>query len=66
MPHNVDGGPALSRSLAELTLECQARVGRTIDIAGDPVDRPCDVPYYVTDSGAVAGRSGWRPQCWKS
>ena len=49
MPHNVDGGPALSRSLAELTLECQARVGRTIDIAGDPVDRPCDVPYYVAD-----------------
>jgi CDP-paratose 2-epimerase len=62
MPHNVGGGPGLSLSLAELTLECCARVGRSIDIASDPVDRPYDVPYYVTDSGAVAGRSGWMPK----
>jgi len=66
MPHNVGGGPTPCLLPAELFLECRARVGRTIDIARDPVDRPCDVPYYVTGSEAVAGRSGWRPGCWKS
>ncbi len=65
VPHNVGGGPALSLSLAELTLECRKRAGRSIDIASDPVDRPYDVPYYVTDTGAVTGRSGWMPK-WRT
>jgi hypothetical protein len=25
----------------------------------DPVDSPCDVPYYATNMGAVMHRSGW-------
>lgn len=61
-PHNVGGGPALSLSLAELTRECRQRAGRDIDIASDPVDRPYDVPYYVTDTRVVTDRSGWRPK----
>lgn len=61
-PHNIGGGPALSLSLAELTRECRARAGRSIDITSDPVDRPYDVPYYVTDNGAVTRRSGWAPK----
>ncbi|SJZ42103.1 CDP-paratose 2-epimerase [Enhydrobacter aerosaccus] len=65
VPHNVGGGPALSLSLAELTRECRARAGRAIEIASDSVDRPYDVPYYVTDAGAVTGRSGWTPK-WRA
>jgi len=61
-PHNVGGGPAISLSLAELTDECRARAGRDIEIARDPVDRPYDVPYYVTDTGEVERRSGWVPK----
>jgi CDP-paratose 2-epimerase len=61
-PHNVGGGHALSLSLAELTRECRERAGRDIDISSDPVDRPYDVPYYVTDMGAVMRRSGWAPK----
>jgi len=61
-PHNIGGGPALSLSLAELTRECRARAGRAIDIVSDPVDRPYDVPYYVTDNGEVTRRSGWTPK----
>jgi CDP-paratose 2-epimerase len=61
-PHNVGGGRELSLSLAELTRECRTRAGRSIDIGSDPVDRPYDVPYYVTDMGAVMRRSGWTPK----
>jgi CDP-paratose 2-epimerase len=60
--HNVGGGAGLSLSLAELTGECRARAGRAIDIASDPVDRPYDVPYYVTDNAEVTRRSGWAPK----
>lgn len=62
VPHNVGGGPGLSLSLAELTRECRARAGRDIDIVSDPVDRPYDVPYYVSDSREVRRRSGWAPK----
>jgi len=58
-PHNIGGGPSLSLSLAELTHECRARAGRSIDIESDPVDRPYDVPYYVTDTRAVTHQFGW-------
>lgn len=60
--YNVGGGAAVSLSLAELTVECQARAGRSVEIAADPVDRPYDVPYYVTDTRAVTERSGWTPR----
>lgn len=64
-PYNVGGGPALSLSLAELTRECRNRAGRDIEITSDPVDRPYDVPYYVTDTGVVTDRSGWAPR-WQT
>jgi CDP-paratose 2-epimerase len=60
--HNVGGGPSVSLSLAELTAECRARAGRSLEIASDPVDRPYDVPYYVTDTRAITQRSGWTPR----
>ena len=62
MSHNVGGGHALSLSLAELTGQCRLRAGRSIDISSDPMDRPYDVPYYVTDSRVVTDRSGWMPR----
>jgi len=31
-----------------------------VETASDPVDRPYGVPYYVTDTGVAAGRSGWK------
>jgi CDP-paratose 2-epimerase len=61
-PHNVGGGHPLSLSLAELTHECRLRAGRSIEIGSDPLDRPYDVPYYVTDVDGVTSRSGWTPK----
>jgi CDP-paratose 2-epimerase len=59
--YNVGGGPAHSVSLAELTALCAARTGRYLEPGSDPVTRPADIPYYVTDNTAVAGATGWTP-----
>jgi CDP-paratose 2-epimerase len=58
---NVGGGPALSVSLRELTQHCAARTGRRLDIGQDPVTRPADIPWYVSDYRAVSAVTGWRP-----
>jgi len=65
-PYNVGGGAELSLSLAELTHECRNRSGQNIDIVGDPVDHPYDIPYYVTDTRAIANLSGWKPKLGRS
>ena len=59
---NVGGGLAGSVSLRELTAACAERVGRAVPIGRDPTTRPADVPWYVTDNGAVTTETGWRPQ----
>jgi CDP-paratose 2-epimerase len=59
--YNVGGGPEISISLAELTELCSARTGRHLQLGSDPVTRPADVPFYVTDSTRVRAATGWAP-----
>jgi CDP-paratose 2-epimerase len=60
--YNVGGGAALSVSLGELTELCAARTGRRLELGRDTATRPADIPYYVTDSSAVAAVTGWAPR----
>jgi CDP-paratose 2-epimerase len=59
--HAVGGGADRSTSLRELTAACQARAGRAIEIDSEPDTHPADVPYHVTDAGAVRSKTGWVP-----
>jgi len=59
--YNVGGGHANSVSLAELTGLCRARAGQSVAIAANPQTNDADVPYYVTDNGAVTAATGWAP-----
>jgi CDP-paratose 2-epimerase len=60
--HNVGGGAACSTSLRELTALCRDISGQRIEIGRDPKTRAADIPYYVSDCGALAALSGWRPR----
>jgi CDP-paratose 2-epimerase len=59
--YNVGGGAGNAVSLQELTALCAERSGRTLAIGSDPVTKPSDIPWYVTDNGAVTAATGWRP-----
>lgn len=59
---NVGGGLFSSASLLELTNLCQAISGRKVEIGRDPVERPADIPLYVTDHRRVTVDTGWVPQ----
>jgi CDP-paratose 2-epimerase len=60
--YNVGGGAECSVSLAELTEACVRHTGRRLSIASQPETNPVDIPYYVTDTTAVTGTTGWRPR----
>jgi CDP-paratose 2-epimerase len=60
--YNVGGGAECSVSLAELTEACVRHTGQRLSIASQPETNPVDIPYYVTDTAAVAGATGWRPR----
>jgi CDP-paratose 2-epimerase len=59
--YNVGGGTECSTSLAELTEACVRHTGRRLPITSQPATNPVDIPYYVTDTTAVAAATGWRP-----
>jgi CDP-paratose 2-epimerase len=59
--HNVGGGRAHSVSLAELTMLCRDRAGRSVSIASDARTSDADVPYYITDNTAITAATGWVP-----
>lgn len=59
---NVGGGPEASASLREMTDVCRAITGKSIDIAGNPQDRPADIRWYITDNARVTARTGWAPE----
>ena len=59
---NVGGGYDNSVSLAELTLLCRARAGRTVAIDPQPRTSDADVPYYISDNAVVTAATGWAPQ----
>lgn len=58
---NVGGGPKVSVSLRELTEYCTRLTGHRLSIGRDPITRPADIPYYISDSAAVTQATGWRP-----
>lgn len=58
---NVGGGLEGSVSLAELTDLCVRLTGRRVAISRQPDTRPADIPWYVTDTKAVAASTLWRP-----
>jgi CDP-paratose 2-epimerase len=60
--YNVGGGVQTSVSLAELTDLCRARTASRLEPGEDPTTRPADIPYYVTDHGAVTRATGWTPK----
>ncbi len=59
---NVGGGLFSSISLLELTEMCQAISGKKVAIGCDPVERPADIPLYITDHRRVTACTGWSPQ----
>ena len=59
---NVGGGRANSISLAELSALCRAQGGQALEIPGDPVERPADVPVYLSDTARVHAATGWAPR----
>jgi CDP-paratose 2-epimerase len=59
---NVGGGSNCSLSLLETTDLCREITGTTIEIRGNPEERPADVPIFITDNARVTARTGWRPQ----
>lgn len=59
---NAGGGAQQAVSLLELTRLCQELTGKRTMLGSDPVTRPADVRWYVTDSRKVESVRGWRPQ----
>ncbi len=59
---NAGGGLASSVSLREMTRVCQAVTGREVPMGSISETRPGDIPWYVTDNGAVTETFGWRPR----
>lgn len=60
--YNLGGGLENTVSLAELTALCEQITGNKISIHSDPVNRPGDIPVYVTDNTKFEQLSGWSPQ----
>ncbi len=60
--YNVGGGRDLSLSLRELSALCGRRAGGARAIGGTADTAPADVPWYVTDAGAVQAAAGWVPE----
>jgi CDP-paratose 2-epimerase len=60
--YNVGGGADCSVSLLELTEVCVGQTGQHLVITSQPQTNAVDIPYYITDSTAVAAATGWRPR----
>lgn len=59
---NVGGGLANSVSLAELTTLCEEITGNKIQITSDSVNRPGDIPVFITDNTKIHAMSSWQPK----
>jgi CDP-paratose 2-epimerase len=59
---NVGGGPEISLSLREATLLCEQLTGHRLDIAGEPQNRPMDIPCYLSDNRRLYAQTEWRPR----
>ncbi len=58
---NAGGGAQTSLSLLETTALCRRITGKTLDVTPDPVDRPADVIWYMTDNGNTEPTFDWKP-----
>lgn len=59
---NVGGGSQNNISLQEMTAICQEITGETIPICSDPVTRPNDLIWYITDTSRVSRLFNWKPK----
>lgn len=59
---HAGGGTVANLSLAETTPLCQELAGRRIEIGSNPVTRPADVIWYMTDFTETERVFGWRPR----
>jgi CDP-paratose 2-epimerase len=59
---NVGGGRECSLSLLETTELCAEITGNRLEIGGAAETRDGDVPIYISDCGALAALSDWRPR----
>jgi CDP-paratose 2-epimerase len=59
---NAGGGAASSLSLRETTALCQELTGREVPIAAVDVNRPADLPLYLSDCRRVRQATGWAPR----
>jgi CDP-paratose 2-epimerase len=62
IPRNAGGGRQGSVSLCELSALCRAFTGKTLTIESVTENRPADIPWYISDNGAMKALYGWEPQ----
>jgi CDP-paratose 2-epimerase len=60
---NVGGGRDNSRSIFELTRLCQTVTLNTVPISSQPIGRPNDVSWYISDIRRVVEECEWYPRC---
>jgi CDP-paratose 2-epimerase len=58
---NVGGGRDCSLSLVETTELCRELTGSSVLISRAAVDRPGDIPVYISDCARVFAHTSWRP-----
>ena len=59
---NVGGGAGCSLSLLETTALCRELTGRELNIRSEPVQRPGDVPVYLSDCSRLHELTAWHPR----
>ncbi len=59
---NAGGGNEISVSLRELTALCAAMSGKQLELGAEPLTKPADIPYYVSDCAALRHATGWAPK----
>ena len=59
--YTAGGGAERTMSLRQLTAWCDSRFGAH-DVASDPVPRPYDIPWFITDASQVQAHFDWTPR----
>lgn len=60
--YNVGGGKENSLSLLEMTQVCEQLTGNRLKIGRQSIERPADLPVYISDISKVSRETGWRPR----
>lgn len=58
---NAGGGASNADALHGFTERCARITGSSLVVGQDPVDRPGDLKYYVTDNSRITALTGWVP-----